>query len=275
MSGSLAGKVALITGAARGQGRAHAVALAEEGSDVVMIDLCAQIESVPYPMATPADLDHTAELVAKTGQRVIAVQADVRDLPAMRAIAQRAVDELGSIDIVLANAGIMTQIGPRADEDQTFYDAIDVMVTGAWHTLRATVPFLIDQGNGGAIVITSSTAGVRGVNSGIEAGSAGYAAAKHAVVGLMRVYANMLAQHRIRVNCLHPTGVRTPMVDNDVFTQFARENPDVASAMQNPLPVEVIEPEDVAQAVLWLVRESGRFVTGVSLPVDAGFLNRV
>ena len=272
--GKLDGKVALITGAARGQGRAHAVGLAEEGADIVAIDICRQIDTIPYPMADSDDLAQTVKLVEDTGRRIVAIEAYVRDLAAMRATVERTRTELGRLDIVLANAGVLATIGSRGDDDQAFYDSIDVMLTGVWHTIRATAPVLVDQGEGGVIVLTSSTAGLGGLHTNMEAGSAGYAAAKHAVVGLMRVYANMLAPHNIRVTTVHPTGVNSPMVANEAFATFATEHPEVAGMLQNALPVQLIEPEDVTKAVLWLVSDDARYVTGSTICVDAGFLNR-
>lgn len=272
--GKLEGKVAFVTGAARGQGRSHAVGLAQEGADILALDICAQIGSVPYPMSRPEDLEETVRLVEKTGRRIVPVQADVRDLAAMRSAVQACVAELGRIDVVVANAGILTSVGAGADEDGIFYDGIDVCLTGVWHTIRATLPVLKQQGSGGSIVLTSSTAGLKGSTSEWEAGTAAYVAAKHGVVGLMRTYANMLAPLKIRVNTVHPCGVNTPMVVNDVFAAFAQDHPDAAEHLRNPMPVELIEPADVTRAVVWLASDDARYVTGVTLPVDAGFCNR-
>jgi NAD(P)-dependent dehydrogenase (short-subunit alcohol dehydrogenase family) len=191
----------------------------------------------------------------------------------MRDVVSRAVAEFGRLDIVLANAGIMTTVGERGDDDQAFYDAIDVMLNGVWHTIRAAAPVLTEQG-GGSIVITSSTAGLRGLHTHLDAGSAGYAAAKHGSVGLMRVYANLLAKQSIRVNTVHPTGVNSPMVVNEAFGLFAQEHPEVANNLQNALPVELVECQDITNAIVWLVSDDARYVTGVTLPVDAGFTVR-
>ena len=272
--GKLEGKVALITGGARGQGRSHAVGLAEEGADIVVVDLCRQIDTVAYPMAAPGDLRLTVELVEALDRRILAVEGDVRDLATMRNLVDRTLAELGRLDIVLANAGIMPTVGPYADRDEAFTDCVDVMLTGVFNTVRAAAPVLVEQGHGGSIVITSSTAGVRGLFTHQAAGSAGYAAAKHGVVGLMRVYANLLAPHHIRVNTVHPTGVNSPMISNQVFADFAEEFPVVAGMLQNPLPVPLIECEDVTAAIRWLVSDDARYVTGACLPVDAGFLVR-
>jgi SDR family mycofactocin-dependent oxidoreductase len=272
--GKLSDKVALITGAARGQGRAHASGLAAAGADIIALDICAQIDTAPYPLGSWEDLEETARLVRKTGRRAVTIQCDVRDIAAMRKAVAHGVSEFGRLDIVVANAGIMSTVGPRGDDDQAFYDSIDVMLTGVWHTLRAATPIMIDQGQGGSIVITSSTAGLRGIRTHLEAGSAGYVAAKHAVVGLMRMYANLLAEHSIRVNTVHPTGVDTPMVRNAAFEAFANDYPHLVQSLRNALPKPLIDPEDVTNAILWLVSDDARYVTGTTMPVDAGFVVR-
>ena len=269
--GALDGKVAFITGAARGQGRAHAVKLASEGADIIAIDLCNQIASVPYPLATPEDLAATVKLVEDTGARIVAREADVRDRASLKTALTDGIAELGRLDIVIANAGI----APMAGED-AWQDVIDVNLTGVYHTVDLTMRPMIKQGDGGAIVLTSSVAGLVGLASPM-AGSLGYAAAKHGIVGLMRVYANLLAGHSIRVNSIHPAGVNTPMIDNE-FTRswldgMAQQNqggPD----MGNALPVQTLEPEDIANAAFWLVSDAARYVTGITLPVDAGYINK-
>jgi SDR family mycofactocin-dependent oxidoreductase len=270
--GRLKGKVALITGAARGQGRAHAVRLASEGADIIGVDICAPIASVPYPLATADDLAATVKLVEDTGARIVAKEADVRDRASLSAAVQAGVDELGRLDIVVANAGI----APMQSGDDGWRDVIDVNLTGVYNTIKAAIPALIKHGAGGSIVLISSAAGLAGVGSP-DAGSVGYAAAKHGVVGLMRVYANLLAKQSIRVNSIHPTGVETPMIDNDFtrgwLAKMAAES-DSPGSMGNALPVEVLQPEDIANAVAWLVSDQARYITGVTLPVDAGFLNK-
>jgi len=268
----LKGKVALITGAARGQGRAHAVRLASEGADIIGVDICAPIASVPYPLATADDLAATVKLVEDTGARIVAKEADVRDRASLSDAVQAGVDELGRLDIVVANAGI----APMQSGDDGWRDVIDVNLTGVYNTIKAAIPTLVKQGAGGSIVLISSAAGLAGVGSP-DAGSVGYAAAKHGVVGLMRVYANLLAKQNIRVNSIHPTGVETPMIDNDFtrgwLAKMAAES-DSPGSMGNALPVEVLQPEDIANAVAWLVSDQARYITGVTLPVDAGFLNK-
>jgi SDR family mycofactocin-dependent oxidoreductase len=274
--GRLEGKVAFITGAARGQGRAHAVKMAQEGADIIAVDLCEQIDTVEYPMATPEDLAETVKLVEDQDRRIVAQRADVRDRDALGAVVDAGVAEFGHLDIVVANAGI-APMGDAARSPQAWQDAIDVLLTGVYYTLDASVPPMVEQDMGGSIVITSSTAGLKGLGRDLAAsrpGLVGYTAAKHGVVGLMRLYANLLAPHRIRVNTLHPTGVNTPMIVNDSFARFVEEFPDTATAMQNALPVELLEPEDIANAAAWLCSDEARYITGVTLPVDAGFTVR-
>ncbi len=268
----LEGKVALITGAARGQGRAHAVRLASDGADVIAVDLCAQIDSVRYALATPEDLAATVKLVEDTGARIVAKQADVRDRASLSAAVQAGIAELGRLDIVVANAGI----APMQSGDDGWRDVIDVNLTGVYNTIKAAIPTMVAQGSGGSIVLISSSAGLAGVGSA-DAGSVGYAAAKHGVVGLMRVYANLLAGEMIRVNSIHPSGVETPMINNEFTREWlakmaaATHTP---GAMGNAMPVEVLDVEDIANAVAWLVSDQARYITGVTLPVDAGFLNK-
>jgi SDR family mycofactocin-dependent oxidoreductase len=275
----LEGKVALITGAARGQGRAHAVRMAELGADIIALDICQQIDSVVYPMATAEDLAETARLVERLDRRVVARQGDVRDRSALDSIAAEGVAELGRLDIVVANAGIMALIGEQARTPQAWNDAVAVMLTGVYNTVEACLPAILAGGTGGSIVLTSSTAGLKGMGRSrhdLTAGMLGYTAAKHGVVGLMHLYSNGLAPDNIRVNSVHPTGVSSPMIVNDAFGAWisAPENAGMAQGMQNTLPVELLEPRDIAYAVAWLCTEEARYITGVALPVDAGFTTR-
>src|SRR6478752_2237577 len=265
---ALAGKVAFITGAARGQGRAHAVKLASEGADIIAVDLCDQIASVPYPMATVEDLNATVKLVEDAGARIVAQQADVRDRDALKTALKSGVDELGGrLDIVVANAGI----APMAGED-AWQDVLDVNLTGVYHTVDVGMRPMIKAGNGGAIVLTSSVAGLVGV-AAPQAGSIGYAAAKHGVVGLMRVYANLLGSLNIRVNSIHPAGVRTPMIENE-FTRTWLEDMFNNEGGNSSVQMETIEADDIANTVAWLVSDAARHITGVTLPVDAGYMNK-
>jgi SDR family mycofactocin-dependent oxidoreductase len=271
MAGKLEGKVAFITGAARGQGRSHAVRLAQEGADIIAVDICRQIDSVTYPMSTPEDLDQTVKEVEALDRRIVARQADVRDEAGLRAAFDAGVAELGPVDIVLANAGIAPM--SMHEIHQAWQDVIDVNLTGPFNTVEIAIPSMIERGKGGAIVLTSSTAGINGIG-GPTRGGLGYTAAKHGVVGLMRSYANNLAPHNIRVNSVHPTGVRTPMVVNDVMAEFLAADPSLSNAMANALPVDMVEPVDISNAIVWLVSDDARYVTGVTLPVDAGFTNK-
>lgn len=269
--GSLDGRVAFITGAARGQGRSHAVRLAEEGAAVIAVDICAQISSVPYPMATPEDMEQTVKEVENANGSIVALQADVRDRDALRRAYETGANELGPVDIVVANAGIC----PMSYEptDQEFDDVVDVNLNGVYNTVWMTLPSMIEQGRGGAVVITSSAAGLVGAASE-QPGLMGYYAAKTGVIGLMRSLANYCAPHSIRVNCIAPTGVSTPMIVNDWLPGYYERNPGKGAAMSNALPVSMIEPIDVSNAVLYLVSDSGRYVTGSVLPVDAGLVNK-
>jgi SDR family mycofactocin-dependent oxidoreductase len=264
--GRLDGKVAFITGAARGQGRAHCTRLAEEGADIIAVDICADIDSVPYPLATADDLDETAEQVRSRGRRIVPRVADVRSRAQLDAAVEVGLAEFGRIDVVIANAGILAVPADGRDEEQAWHDSIDIMLTGVWHTLKATTPTMIEQGQGGSIILTSSTAGLRGVTDG-SGGLDGYGAAKHGVVGLMRGYANVLARHSIRVNTIHPNAVATPMIMNDPVMSWAQSTGYPPSA----LPIDLMEPGDVSNAVAWLASDEARYVTGVELSVDAGF----
>ncbi len=269
--GRLDGKVAFITGAARGQGRSHAVRLAEEGAAIIALDLCDQIPSVFYKMATKEDLDQTVADVQAAGGKILARVADVRDRDQVEAVYDAGVGVFGPVDIVLPNAGIMPTIRSTR---QAWFDAIDVMLSGVFNVIDTVVHDMIERGAGGSIIITSSTAGLTGLSKNIEPGSAGYVAAKHGVVGLMRMYAARLAPHSIRVNTLHPTGVDTPMVANPEFREFSAQHPEQVSGLWNPMPVELIDPVDVSNAVVFLASDDARYITGVTLPVDAGFLIR-
>ncbi|TDC97937.1 mycofactocin-coupled SDR family oxidoreductase [Actinomadura sp. 7K507] len=274
MSGRVEGKVAFITGAARGQGRAHAVRLAQEGADIIAVDVCKQIDTVPIPMSTPEDLDQTVELVKAQGQRIIAAQIDVRDYDALKAVVDDGVTQLGRLDIAIANAGLAADGAPIKDLDAKLWrDSIDVNLTGVFHTAKVSIPHIIEGGRGGSIVLTSS---VGGLKAHPHVGN--YVSAKHGVVGLMRTLAVELAEHSIRVNSIHPTQVSTPMLLNDMTYRMFRpdlENPtqeDMApiSQMMNALPVPWVEAEDIANAALFLSSDEARYITGVTLPVDAG-----
>jgi SDR family mycofactocin-dependent oxidoreductase len=271
--GRVEGKVAFITGGARGQGRAHAVRLAEEGADIIAVDLCGQVDSVNYPMSTEADLAETVRLVEGLDRRIVAQQADVRDLGQLEAAVKAGLDEFGQIDIAIANAGILSSAPAWELGVDAWQDMIDINLTGAWKTARAVIPSMIERGAGGAIVLTSSNAGLIAFPN-----LAHYTAAKHGVTGLMKTLAVELAPHMIRVNSVHPTTVDTPMVDNPQSYELllggveGATRADAAEAMRalNALPIPWVETIDVANAVLYLVSDEGRYVTGMPLQVDAG-----
>lgn len=266
----LANTVAVITGAARGQGRSHAVALAEQGADIIAVDLCADIDAIPYPLGTKADLDETARLVRAAGRKVVPVTADVRDLAQLEAGIRSAIDDLADIDIVIANAGVVA-IGHTDPHSEPVFNAlVDINLKGVWHTLVATVPSIIRKGRGGSIVLVSSSQGLTGRGGDGSAAMFGYAAAKHGIVGIMRSAANAYAPHKIRVNSVHPSGVSTPMILNDFVVNRMIENPNPAVSQMLLPDVPLVEPQDVTEAVLWLVSPRARYVTGVTLPVDAG-----
>ena len=271
MSGNLEGKVALITGAARGQGRSHAIRLAEDGADIIAIDIARQIASVPYPMATPEDLEITRKEVDALGRRVFTAQADIREFEALKKAVDAGVAELGRLDIIIANAAIAPLTLHEEDPITAFVDTVMTNLTGTRHTIHAGVQYLIDQGDGGAIVITSSTQGLTGRGGNGSGAMDGYVAAKHGVVGLMRSWANWLAPHSIRVNTVHPTGVNTPMIINEPVGELVNSAPEIANALSNLLPVAMLEASDISDAVAWLVSDQAKYVTGVTLPVDAGF----
>jgi SDR family mycofactocin-dependent oxidoreductase len=268
--GELDNTVAVITGAARGQGRSHAVALAEQGADIIAVDICADIDAIPYPLATKSDLDTTAQLVRDAGRKVVPVVADVRDLAALEAGVQAGVDELGDIDIVIANAGVVAIGDPATRAEPVFTAIVDTNLKGVWHTLLATVPSIIRKGRGGSVVLVSSSQGLIGRGGDGSTAMFAYAASKHGVVGLMRSAANAYAPHKIRVNSVNPSGVATPMIINDFVINGMTANPNPAVS-QTLLPdVPLVEAQDVTEAVLWLVSPRARYVTGIAVPVDAG-----
>jgi (+)-trans-carveol dehydrogenase len=271
------GKVAFITGAARGQGRAHALRLASEGADIVAADVCQQVASVTYPMSTPDDLQETVRLVKSTGRRVVSAVADVRDQTALVDLVARGVAELGSIDIVLANAGISTVGTVLELEDRALQEMLDINLAGVWKTVKAGATPMVAAGNGGAIVITSSFCGLRG-NPNVGH----YTAAKHGVIGAMKSMANEFGPHGIRVNAVAPGLVWTPMVDNEEF--FRLFCPDIPNPTKDDLVpvgqaltalgVPWVEAEDITNAVTWLASEEARYITGAVLPVDGGWSNK-
>jgi (+)-trans-carveol dehydrogenase len=274
MAGRVEGKVAFITGAARGQGRAHAVRLAQEGADIIAVDICKQIDSVQIPLSTPEDLAETADLVKGLNRRIYTAEVDVRDYEALKAAVDAGVEQLGRLDIIVANAGIGNggaTLDKTSEPDWT--DMIDVNLAGVWKTVKAGVPHILAGGRGGSIILTSSVGGLKAYPH-----TGHYVAAKHGVVGLMRTFAVELGAQNIRVNSVHPTNVNTPLFMNEGTMKLFRpdlENPGpedmkVVGQLMHTLPIGWVEPEDIANAVLFLASDEARFITGVTLPVDGG-----
>jgi SDR family mycofactocin-dependent oxidoreductase len=273
MAGQFEGKVAFITGAARGQGRCHAVRFAEEGADIIALDLCEQIDSVAYPMSSREDLDETINLVEKTGRRIVAEQADVRDFERVKAVVARGVAELGRLDFVIANAGIFPAAGQQRLDIASFVDAVDVNLKGVYYSIEAALPELLRHGDGGAVIITSSAAGFKSVSTTFDTmshGAAGYTASKHGAIGVMRHYATSLAEKNIRVNSVHPGGVATPMIINEAMGLLIGDHPEFGKAQQPKLSMPPMDPAEVTDAVVYFCSHSGRHLTGVALPLDGG-----
>ncbi|HVX23292.1 MAG TPA: mycofactocin-coupled SDR family oxidoreductase [Acidimicrobiales bacterium] len=265
MAGRVDGKVAFITGAARGQGRSHAIRLAEEGADIVAVDICHDYHPVRYDLATPADLGQTVKAVEGLGRRIVAVQADVRDAEALRAAAEAGVAELGRLDIVCANAGICAAHPWDQVPAQVWQDILDTDLTGVWNTMVATAPHLVAAG-GGSIICTGSTASVKGLPF-----LAPYVAAKHGMIGIARTMANELGARHVRVNVVVPAGVRTAMADNlGALHDLVATRRDLGAIYTNALPLDHMDPREVSEAVLFLASDESRYVTGLVLTVDAG-----
>jgi len=265
MAGRVAGKVAFITGAGRGQGRSHAIRLAEEGADIIAVDICADYPTVGYGMATEADLADTVKQVEALDRRIIAKKADVRDSEALAKVVAEGVAEFGKLDIAVANAGICTVQAWDEVTPAVWQDTLDTNLTGVWNTMVAAAPHLIKNG-GGSIIATSSTAGIKGLPF-----LAPYVAAKHGVVGIAKTMANELASHKIRVNTVHPTGVNTPMVAGlGGLNPLIERDPDLGPIFVNTLPVEAVEARDISNAVLFLASDEAQYVTGLEFTVDAG-----
>jgi (+)-trans-carveol dehydrogenase len=275
MTGRVEGKVAFITGAARGQGRAHAVRLAQEGADIIAVDICKKIDTVDVIAAsTPEDLAETADLVKGHNRRIVTAEVDVRDYDALKAAVDSGVEQLGRLDIIVANAGIGNggqTLDKTSEADWTAM--IDINLSGVWKTVKAGVPHILAGGRGGSIILTSSVGGLKAYPH-----CGHYVAAKHGVVGLMRTFAVELGAQNIRVNSVHPTNVNTPLFMNDDTMKLFRpdlENPGpddmkVVGQLMHTLPIGWVEPEDIANAVLFLASDESRYVTGVTLPIDGG-----
>jgi SDR family mycofactocin-dependent oxidoreductase len=276
MPGRVQGKVAFITGAARGQGRSHAIRLAQEGADIIAVDVCEDVDTVPYHGATQEDLAETVKAVEALDRRIVASKADVRDYASLKSALDDGVAQLGRLDIVSANAGIFSTAPTAELTEEEWGQMIDINLSGVWRTCKAAIPHLIAN-NGGSIIITSSGAGLKGFPN-----FAHYVSAKHGVVGLMRTLALELAPHSIRVNSLHPTNVNTDMIQNEAMYKLfvpGSENPTreefaaVSQSMQ-ALPIPWVEPVDISNALLFLASDEGRYITGVTFPVDAGITQK-
>jgi SDR family mycofactocin-dependent oxidoreductase len=272
--GRMDGKVAFITGTGRGQGRAHAVRLAEEGADIVAVDVLEDLEGYSYPMASIADRDETVALVRSSGRRIIFEKADIRDLPRLQEVVSHGIAEFGHIDVVVANGGAASPAVSYEMSEETFTETIDTFLTGTWRTVRAVAPHMIETGRGGSIILISSTSGLVGVPN-----MAHYVAAKHGVTGLMRALAIDLGPYDIRVNAVASSNVNTPMLQSpavrEVWTgNAAATDAEVARVMagMHILDVPWVEPVDISHAVLWLASDEARYVTGSTIPVDAGAL---
>jgi len=274
--GRLDGKVVFITGVARGQGRSHAIRFAEEGADIIGIDVLEPIAGSVSDPTTQADMEETVAAVEALDRRIIATKADVRSLEQVKKAVDDGVAQLGRLDVVIANAGVSTFTVPAESlSEEAFVDMIDINLTGVWRSCVAAIPHLKAGGRGGSVIMTSSALGLQ------ARGNLGhYVAAKHGVVGLMRTLAIELAPDQIRVNSIHPTTVNTPMVNNEAMFRLFRpdlENPtvdDLIDALKNDnaLPVSWVESVDISNAMIWLASDEARYVTGVTLPVDAGWL---
>jgi len=268
------GKVALVTGGARGQGRSHAVNLAKRGADVVLLDILGQIPSVEYDMSRQADMDETVKLIEAEDRRAIPLKGDVRNWDDVQNAVSTAVTEFGHLDLVSANAGIMPTTGEPSQQLDAWHAAIDTMLTGVYYTLRAATEPMVESGRGGSIVITGSTSTFQGVAFNrklLNPGQIGYGAAKHGVVAIMRNFAKALGQFNVRVNLVAPQGVRTPMLINPYFGPSVRDGAP-PGWMANVMNTDVVEPQDVSEAVLWLLSDQARYVTGSSIAVDSGTL---
>lgn len=270
MAGRLTNKVAFITGAARGQGRSHAVRLAEEGADIIAVDLCASVRNVTYRGSTPEDLAQTVKEVEALGRRIYAQQADVRDATALQEVLDEGVSQFGRLDIVIANAGVSIMRAWDEITPEIWQDTLDINLTGSWNTARAGISYFIDQGNGGSVILISSSAGLKAMPF-----LAHYDASKHGVTGLARALAAEWARYGVRVNTIHPCGVDTEMCVEAAFAPVANamaENPKLAGMMINMLDVNMIQPIDVSNAVVYLASDESRYVTGLAMSVDAGCL---
>jgi (+)-trans-carveol dehydrogenase len=271
--GSLTGKVAVITGAARGQGRSHALRLASEGADIIALDVCEDNATTRYSGGTEADLAETAAQIEKLDRRVVTAKADVRNYEQVETAIGKGVSELGRLDIVCANAGILSMGQLHELSEDSWLDMIDINLNGVWRTTKAATPHLIESGGGGSIIITASGAALHGVpNIGH------YVAAKTGVIGLMRTLSIELAPHRIRANAISPTNVNSDMIQNDALYKLylphiespTREQFAEAVSTTHPMGVPWVEPADVSAVVAFLASDESRYITGMQVPIMAG-----
>jgi SDR family mycofactocin-dependent oxidoreductase len=269
MTGKLSGKVAFITGAARGQGRAHAVKMAGEGADIIAVDIAGKLpQCVPYNPATPEDLAETVRLVEETGRRIVSEQVDVRDYEGLRDAVAAGVAKLGRLDVIVANAGVTAPSAWDEITPEDFRDVMDINVTGTWNTVMAGAPAIIDGGRGGSIILISSAAGIK-----MQPFMVHYTASKHAVTGMARAFAAELGKHSIRVNSVHPGPVNTDMGTGDMVAALGKAmetNPALSNMLTPFLPVYIAEPEDVADTVCWLASDDSKLVTAARIPIDQG-----
>ena len=286
MTGRLDGKVAFITGGARGQGRAHALAMAKEGADVIVVDICRQIESNPYPLATPDDLAETERSVKELGRRVFATVADVRERHELRDALEAAIADLGRLDIVVANAGILPMALGRPLDPMSFVDATDVDLLGVMNTVAVSLPHLTE---GASVIITGSTAGMMSGttdNPDMGPGGAGYGWSKRTLIEYSEQLSLQVAPKMIRVNTIHPTNCNTHLLHNDgLYKMFrpdlaaegkpiTREDAELAFGFFQAMPIPFVEPEDIANLGVFLASDESRYVTGQQIRVDAGSLLR-
>lgn len=263
MSGRIAGKRVLITGAARGMGRSHAIRLAQEGADLILVDICASLPDVEYPLSTEDDLAETAALVTELGRRAITYVVDVRNAKALSAAVDAGVAELGGLDASVANAGVLTAGTWDTTTSAQWRTVVDVNLIGTWNTCAAALPHLVERG--GSLVNISSVAGIKGSPLHTP-----YTASKHGVVGMSKALANELAAVGVRVNTVHPTGVETGMQPASLHSLLVDKRPDLGPIFQNALPIVMTEAVDISNAVLFLISDEARHVTGLEFKVDAG-----
>lgn len=265
-----AGKVAFVTGAARGQGRAEAVKFANEGANIIAIDVCAEFASTPYPGSTREDLDETVRLVEDAGAKIVASVVDTRDFDGLAKALKEGTDTFGRLDIVIANAGICSGRMSWEISAEDWQETIDVNLTGTFNTAKAAIPYLIEQGEGGAMVFTSSVSGLKGTPF-----TGHYTATKFGITGLAKTMANELGEHRIRVNTVHPAGVETGMdMSDDMMPLFDKYASTLAPIYMNTLPFAISQPGEIADVVAWICSDEAKYMTGVQVPIDIGNLNR-